>query len=221
MANDDVKDSVLDAARSVFNARGYAKTSMKAVAQAAGVAPDVVSRYYQSKDKLFAAAMKLPSDPMGALPDLVAPGLAGMGERVTRTTLETLGDEESREALFALVRAGAATNKAAAGLQDFVEVAVIDRIAHTIGVPDARLRANLIMSYLMGVAINRYVLKVEPLASLSDEDVVRIVSPTVQDWLTPTKPLPGSHRLTGKGGRSGSDDSSPDPYSSLGEWPDL
>ena len=175
-----------------FRARGYARTSVKAVAAAAGVTPDVVGKYYQSKDKLFAAAIRLPFDPASSIPTLVAPGLDGMGERLTRVTLDTLGDPETRADLIALARAGTSTGKAVGGLKPFLEQDIVDRLAGAIGVPDARLRSNLITSYLLGIAINRYVIRLDPIASLSDEDIVRLVAPTVQDWLTPSKPLPGN-----------------------------
>lgn len=191
---DDARDAVLDAARAAFNARGYIRTSMKGVAAAAGVAPEVVTRYYQSKDKLFAAAMRLPFDPASAIPDLMAPGLDGMGERLTRVTLETLADPQTRDDLVGLFKAGASAGRATSGLREFIEQEMVDRLARTIGVPDARLRANLISSYLLGVAVNRYALKLEPIASMSEDDVVRIVAPTIQDWLTPRKPIPGSKK---------------------------
>ncbi len=201
MGTEDVRDAVLDAARSAFHAKGYLRTSMKGVASAAGVAPEVVTRYYQSKDKLFAAAMRLPFDPSSALPELIAPGLDGMGERLTRVTLETLADPETRDDLITLARAGASASRLATPMREFVELELIDRIARTIGVPDARLRANLIASYLIGVAVTRYVMKAEPLASMPEEEVVRLVSPTIQDWLTPSRPLP---RASVSSPRSGS-----------------
>ena len=187
-----MRDAVLDSARAAFHAKGYARTSIKTIAAAAGVAPEVVGRYYQSKGKLFAAAMRLPYDPSSALSELLAPGLEGMGERLTRVALETLGDPATRDDLIALARAGASTGKAVAGVKGYVEQGIVDRLAAVIGVPDARLRANLITSYLLGVAINRYVVRLDPIASMSDDEVVRLVSPTIQDWLTPNKPLPGS-----------------------------
>ena len=192
MGTDDVRDAVLDSARAAFHSKGYVKTTMKGVAAAAGVAPEVVQRYWGAKDKLFAAAMKLPFDPATAVPELVAPGLDGMGERLTRTTLDTLGDPESREDLIALFRAGASTTKAAAGLQAFFEESVVDRLARTIGVPDARMRVALISAYLIGITVNRYIVRFEPLASMPEDDLVRIVAPTVQAWLDPSIPLPGS-----------------------------
>ena len=42
-----------------------------------------MNRYWNSKESLFAAAMQLPFDPASAMPQLVAPGLDGMGERLT------------------------------------------------------------------------------------------------------------------------------------------
>ena len=191
MGTDDVRDAVLDSARAAFHTKGYVRTTVKGVAAAAGVAPEVVQRYWGSKEKLFAAAMKLPFDPATAVPELVAPGLDGMGERLTRTTLDTLGDPESREDLIALFRAGASTTRAAAGLRVFMEESVLDRLARYIGVPDARLRVSLISSYLIGVTVNRYIVKLEPLASMPEDDLVKIVAPTVQAWLDPSIPLPG------------------------------
>lgn len=191
MTSDDVRDAVLDSARVAFRSKGYVRTTIKGVAAAAGVAPEVVSRYWGSKEKLFAAAMKLPFDPATAVPELAAPGLEGMGERLTRATLDTLSDEESREDLLILFKAGASSTKATAGLRAFIEQSMIDRLVRYIGVPDARLRVSLISSYLVGIAANRYITRLEPLASMPEDDLVKIVAPTIQAWLDPSIPLPG------------------------------
>lgn len=194
MGKDDVREAVLDAAKVAFRSRGYMRTTMKGVAAAAGVAPEVVTNYYNSKDKLFDAVVRLPFDPIGSIPALVAPGVDGLGERLTRVTLDTFKDPEAREDLLALAKAGVSSGKAVAGMRSMIEAGIVDRLAGVIGVPDARLRANLITSYLLGIAVSRYIVRMEPLASLSDDDVVKLVSPTVQGWLTPTKPLPGQSK---------------------------
>ncbi len=199
MGTDDVRDAVLDAARAAFHARGYVRTSVKGVAAAAGVAPEVVNRYWNSKESLFAAAMQLPFDPASAVPRLVAPGLDGMGERLTRATLDLLADEETRNDFIALFQAGASATKAARGMQDFIERSIVDRLVRVVGVPDARLRVNLIISYLMGIGTSRYVIRLEPLASMPEEDVIKLVAPTIQNWLDPMKPL---QRSKGDGGVS-------------------
>ena len=116
------------------------------------------------------------------------------GERLVRFTLETLGDERTRSDLVALFQAGASAGKAAGSLKAYFESSVIDKVVTSLGVPDARMRVALISSYLVGIAINRYVLRLEPLASAREDDVVRLVAPTIQDLLDPSKPLPGQRR---------------------------
>lgn len=202
MGSDDVRDAVLDAARAAFHARGYMKTSVRGVAAAAGVAPEVVNRYWNSKEQLFAAAMRLPFDPASAVPELVAPGLDGMGERLVRGTLDLLQDEETRDDFMALFQAGASAGKATRGMQDFLERSVIDRLVRTMGVPDARLRVNLIASYLMGIGAARYVVRLEPLSSMPEDDLVRLVAPTIQNWLDPTKPLQKEPKSASRSPRS-------------------
>lgn len=189
---DDVRAAVIDAAKVAFRVRGYMGTTVRGVAAAAGVAPEVVRSYYDNKDALFAAAMRLPFNPASAVPALLAPGLDGMGERLVRGTLEVLGDDDAREDLLALFTAGRSASRAAGSLTDFLEHSVIDKVVGSLGVPDARMRVALVSSYLVGIAVTRYVLRTEPLASASDEQVVRLVAPTIQGLLDPSKPLAGT-----------------------------
>ena len=189
---DPIRDAALAAARSAFAARGYARTTYKGIAAAAGIAPAVLRKYYDSKGDLFAAAVRLPTDPASAIPTLLAPGIDGLGERLVRFTLDTLGDQEVREDLMAMIRAGASAAQVTKSLQSYLEVNVVDRIVTAVGVPDARMRVALISSYLVGIAAGRYLMRIEPLASAPEEQVVRMVSPTIQALLDPRVPLPGS-----------------------------
>lgn len=193
----DLRAAVLEAARAAFAARGYARTTYKGVAAAAGISSEVVRRYYHSKGELFAAAMRLPTDPAAAVPALIAPGLDGLGERLVRLTLTTLADAEMREDLLSMARAGASAAQLTKAMQEYLEINVVDRVVAAAGVPDARMRAALITAYLMGVAAARYGLRIEPLASASDEHVVRLVAPTIQSLLDPRTPLPRASRASG------------------------
>jgi len=190
MANEDAREAVLDAARAAFHTKGYAKTTVRGVAAMAGVAPGVAAKYYENKEAMFAAAMRLPFDPSSALPELLAPGLDGMGERLVRATFGVFGDEETRAELMTLFQAGASTAQAAASLREFIEESVIDRLASVVGIPDARMRAALISSHLIGLGTVRYVVRLEPLASAPEEQVLRIYGPLIQDLIDPTHPLP-------------------------------
>jgi AcrR family transcriptional regulator len=186
--SDEVTRQVLEAARAAYARRGYLNTTIKGVAATAGVAPDVVRRYYANREALFAAAMRLPFDPATSLAQLLAPGIDGLGDRMVRVTLRMLDDPETRDQLAEMVKDGAGATKATAALREFFETEMVDRVVSALGVPDARMRVVLATSYLMGVAASRYVLKVEPLASASEDDVVAMVGPLVQ--LALTTPLP-------------------------------
>jgi hypothetical protein len=71
-------------------------------------------------------------------------------------------------------------------MTEFMSASVLDRVVAALGVPDARLRGSVISSYLMGIVMSRYVVKMEPLASASDDEIVAMVGPAVQALLDPT-----------------------------------
>ncbi len=202
----DAAGAVLQAARLAFASRGYASTTMKSVAAAAGVAPGVVKSLYTNKERLFAAAMRLPFDPGQAVPELIAPGLDGLGDRLVRMVLTLMGDQQVRDDLARLLKSDAAasvstsaarvtipgTDDAAALEQlrfvaEYLQSTVVDRVVAAVGVPDARMRVAVISSYLVGIAASRYLLRIEPLASATDDEIVALVGPTIQVLLDPTR----------------------------------
>ncbi len=196
--SDDVRRAVLDAATGLYWRQGYLKTTIKGVAAAAGVAPDLVRRYYANREELFAAAMRMHIDPANAIAQLLVPGIDGLGERLVRVTLRMLDEPDTRNALASMVRDGAGAAKATAPLREFLESVIIDRVAAALRVPDARMRVTLATSYLLGVAVARYVMKMEPLASATEDEVVRLVAPAVQSALTGERAKGSTTRETGK-----------------------
>ena len=187
----DPRGPILDAARLAFASRGYASTTVKSVAVAAGVAPAVVRSLFDNKEQLFAAAMQLPVNPAQAIPALFAQGLDGMGERIVRLALTMMSEDRVRSDVSGVVQASPRIEKSARTVAEFMHLSLVDSLVTTIGVPDARMRVSLISSHLAGLAATRYVIRLEPLASASDEEVVRIYGPLIQDLLDPTCPLTG------------------------------
>lgn len=183
------QSDLLAAAKAAFAAGGYARTTLKGVAAAAGVAPQVLKSYYDNKEELFAAAMRLPYDPATAIPALLAPGLEGMGERLVRLTFATFADDQVRSDMDAILKAGGGATRWTNAMSEYLELEVIDRVIASLGLPDVRLRAALISSYLMGIAAGRYVAKLPPLDSADEDLIVRVVAPTIQALLDPTRPL--------------------------------
>ena len=192
VAEPDLTSSILGAARLVLGARGYANTTIKTVAAAAGVAPGVVRSLYSNKEQLLAAALRVPFDPAGSIPKLIAPGLDGMGERLVRLTLQLSSDEQVRKEATNLMQSARTSTSSdqLRGLTEFLRATLLDRLVEAMGVPDARMRGALITAYLAGVAATRSMLIIEPLASATDEVIVALVAPTIQRLLDPTQPLP-------------------------------
>jgi AcrR family transcriptional regulator len=177
------REHILAAARSHFAEAGYEGATIRGIAAGAGVDPALVLHYYGSKDGVFQAAVEFPIDPAEFIPRLLEPGLDGLGERLTRFFIETW-DSPTGRPLLALIRSVVANEGAAALMRDFVSRAVLGRVAQALDLDHPQLRASLAASQLVGVAMLRYVVRVEPLASASAAEVSAWLGPTLQRYFT-------------------------------------
>jgi AcrR family transcriptional regulator len=189
------REKILGAARARFAKAGFETTTVRAIAADARVDPALVLHYFGSKQDLFRAAVDFPMDPAVFIPPLLAPGVDGLGERLVRFFLETWESPAGRP-LLALIRSAVATDDAAALLREFVSREVLGRVARTLEVDEPRLRASLAASTLIGLAMLRYVVRVEPITSARPDDIATWLGPTVQRYLSEPLPTP-SRRRTG------------------------
>jgi AcrR family transcriptional regulator len=142
-----------------------------------------VLHYFGSKEGVFRAAMDFPIDPAEFIPRLLAPGLDGLGERLTRFFLETW-DSPAGQPLLGLIRSVVGSESAAALMREFISTEVLGRLAEALDVDQPQLRTSLAASSLIGLAMVRYVVKVEPLASAPSAQIARWVGPAIQTYLT-------------------------------------
>lgn len=180
----DARDRILTAAREEFSARGYDKTSIRSIARAAGVDPALVHHYFGAKKQVFAAAIEVSFEPALGVPEVLAGGPDGVGERLARYFIGVWENPVTRAPLLAVIRSALTNDTAAAVLRGFVLRRLLERVAAELQVPDARLRAELAAAQLVGIALLRYVIKAEPLASADVEQIVGYIAPTVQRYLT-------------------------------------
>lgn len=178
------RETILAAARAVFGERGYDGATMRGIAAAAGVDAALLHHYHGTKEQLFVAAMSLPVDPGTVIPQVLAAGPDGVGERLVRTFLGIWDAPGHPSPFIALVRSAVSNERAAGMVRQFITRVVIHRIVAGLDVDDPELRATLVGSQMIGLAMARYVLRLEPLASASTEQVVDAVAPTVQRYLT-------------------------------------
>lgn len=177
------RERILTEARALFAARGFERTTIRAVAAAAGVDPALIIHYFGSKEGLFEATLKPPVSPAAVIPGIVEGDPDRIGERIARAMFSIWEEPATREAYIALIRCAASNEHAAEIVREFIDREVFAVIVHAAGVPDAALRASLIGSQIFGLAVARYVLRLEPLAQASVDEVVAAVAPTLQRYI--------------------------------------
>jgi AcrR family transcriptional regulator len=175
---------ILEAARASFAELGYDRTSVRGVAARAGVDPALVHRFYGSKDDLLAAALTVALNPGERIPELMEGDVGALGERVVGYFLSVWEQSPSREVLIGMLRSAATNERAAAQLRQFFGREVLGRIAARLGHDDAELRATLAGSQLLGLAMARYIIRFDPIASAEPQTIVATIAPALQRYLT-------------------------------------
>ena len=179
----DTRERILGEARRLFAERGFESTTIRGVAGAAGVDPALVHHYYGTKDGLLEAALAPPVDTHARIPFIIGGDLAHVGERATRSFLDLWEDDQTRPVYLAIVRCAVSNTHAAGVMRDVLGRQVLGPLVHALGASDAQLRANLVASQFIGLALARYLTRLEPLASSDLETVVAAVAPTIQRYL--------------------------------------
>ncbi|SPM36927.1 hypothetical protein MRAB57_4769, partial [Mycobacterium rhizamassiliense] len=182
--NSDTRDRILASARELFARNGIDRTSIRAVAAGAGVDAALVHHYFGTKQQLFAAAIRLPIDPMTVLVPMRETPVEELGLRLPSVLLP-IWDSELGAGLIATLRgliSGADLNLARSFLQEIVVEEVGSRVDNPPGT--GKIRALFVASQLMGVVMARYIVQVEPLASLPAEQVAQTIAPNLQRYLT-------------------------------------
>jgi AcrR family transcriptional regulator len=183
-SGEDTRGAILVAARDEFAERGYDGTTLRGIARAAGVDPRLVHHYFDGKEEIFVAAMDFPVRPPELVAALLAAGPDGIGERMVRNVLAVWDHPEARARVIGLLSAAVAGEAGARMIRQFITRELVGRIAAALDVDQPELRTELAASHLVGLAMARVVIRVEPLASADAEEIVRIVGPTIQRYLT-------------------------------------
>jgi AcrR family transcriptional regulator len=181
----DTRDAILTVARRRFATRGYDATSLRGIATEAQVDPALVIHYFGSKEGLFVAATGLPAEFPGLLGDLTALPPGDFAQALVRTYLRIVDSDPGRSAILALVRSAVSNEKAATMLREFLTSVLLTVIAGQAGHEDgdASLRASLVAAQLIGIAMLRHVLRVEPLVRATTDEIASLVTPAIEQYL--------------------------------------
>jgi AcrR family transcriptional regulator len=170
----------LTAARELFTEKGYDGASIRAIARAADVDPALVHHFFGAKEALFVAAMEFPVNPAEVLPYVLGGPRESIGRRMAHMFLREWGRPDARGPLIGLLRSSMTNEQAAEMLRQFVSAAILSRVGEHFDVPLVRIEAAA--AQMIGVAFLRYVLRVEPIASIPDDELVELLAPTLQRY---------------------------------------
>jgi AcrR family transcriptional regulator len=183
--NPDTRQAILDAARTTFAEFGFTGASIRKIAAAAGVDAALVHHYFGSKEKLFLATVEVPMDLPVIVAGIGAQGPDGLGVRLI-TTILGIWESPAGAGIGAALRTALADPARARMLREFVLPQLIGPLFRPLHLPpdEADLRVGLVMSQVLGMITGRYLLAIEPLASLPVEALAANVGATVQRCLT-------------------------------------
>lgn len=179
----DARERILAAAIEEFGEAGYDGATIRGIAARAGVDSALVHHHFGTKADLFGATIDAPMRPDLALPEILAGPRDEVGERLVRYILDTWEQPDVRQRGVVLLRTAIGNKLTTPLLAGFLSRELLSRIARTLDVADADLRASLVASQVAGILIARYVLRLPALAEASVDDIVALVAPTVQRYL--------------------------------------
>lgn len=181
----DTRAEILEAAKRVFGELGYDRATVRGIAAEAGVDASLIYHYYGAKDELFAASIDLPIPPYETLRSVFEGDAGNIGRRLAETFFLVWEQEEARASLLGILRSAmGGEDQAVAAFRQFLTTAILEQVAPLIPGDDSKLRALMMASHLVGLAMTRYVMRLEPIASTPVDDIIELVAPRIQSYAT-------------------------------------
>lgn len=179
----DARERIIAAAVEEFGEQGYEAATIRLIAARAGVDSALVHHYFGTKADLFAEAVGIPLRPDIDVPGILAGPREEVGERLVRYVLQAFEQPEIRRRGVMLMRTAIGSKLTTPLLAGFLSRELLSRVAKSLEVDDAELRASLLASQIGGMLIARYVLRLPALAAASVDELVARIGPTVQRYL--------------------------------------
>ncbi|TCC21166.1 TetR/AcrR family transcriptional regulator [Kribbella speibonae] len=180
----DTRGEIVRAARESFADKGFAATSIRAVARQAGVDAALVHHYFDSKDELFIEAMALPLDPRQVAAAILNGTREDLGRRIVTVFLGVWESDEGQQRMKAMLRSVVTSDEVARIMREGMTRMILEPVSQFIDLPDAKLRVGLIASHLIGMALTRYVVELEPVASADLDTLVERIAPAIQQYVS-------------------------------------
>ena len=199
--NPPTRESILSAARALFLQRGYRRTTLRAVAGAAGVDPALIAYHFGSKKGLFADVMQFQCANALAVDDVLGGDPATLPDRL----IEAVTDLWEGADFLQLTAQG---DEAAEVIREYLERELLARLVEFLGGRDATARATAVVTILGGLIYTRYLNPLPTPAALTPSETRHVLIPALRAALAP-RPRTAATTRAGRrgsptsGGRAG------------------
>ena len=176
----DTRGEILAVGRRLFLAEGYQAVTMRRVAADAGVDQALVSYYFGSKKNLFGAAVTASANPADTIARAVEGDLAGLPQRVLHDLLALWDDPVTGAPLTVMLRNLHQDPELADLVRQMLERELVAPVGARLRGVDAEARAAAFCTQIAGLVVTRYVLRLQPVATMTGEEVVRAFGPPLR-----------------------------------------
>jgi AcrR family transcriptional regulator len=176
-------DRIVAVARASFAEHGWAGTSLRAVAREAQVDSRLVSYYFRTKSVLLEACLRPPPGYLERIGVVASSPLPQRGAALVRALLSAWNDPQMAGVLRSIILTAAHEPVARERLGQVFRESMIGAVARSLDDEERELRAGLVAGQLVGLAMTRYVWRLQPMADLADDAVVALIGPTIQNYL--------------------------------------
>lgn len=193
-ARGQMRKEIKHVAESQFIARGYDGTTMRSIAKGAGCDPAMVSYYFGSKQRLFRDCFDLPLDPLQQILQLWEPGLEGIADRLLDFAFTLYEERLTKDRMKALMRALITDSETTQRFRAYMSENLLKggaEVLNTLQIASGQevneeLETNfqalieILMSMIYGVATMRYIVQLEPVASMERSELQNRLAPILQ-----------------------------------------
>jgi AcrR family transcriptional regulator len=174
---------IVAAARDEFAEHGWAGTTIRAVARSADVDPALVYHYFGSKEGLLDAATNPPQKWLESVAKVWTTPIEQLGAALITLLLASWADDEIGPTLRAILQTAAHEPSTREKLRRVVEGSLMGVSELGSDERDRLIRSGLISSQMMGFALMRYVWKIEPIASMAEDEAIAAITPNLQHYI--------------------------------------
>lgn len=193
-ARGKMREQIKRVAESQFIVRGYDGTTMRSIAKGAGCDPAMVSYYFGSKQRLFRDCFDLPLDPLQQILQLWEPGLEGIADRLLDFAFTLYEERLTKDRMKALMRALITDSETTQRFRAYMSENLLKggaEVLNTLQIASGQevneeLETNfqalieILMSMIYGVATMRYIVQLEPVASMERSELQNRLAPILQ-----------------------------------------